>query len=1438
MAYIGSPFTFDSRLPDPGVTDQVLKSDGAGNWTTADPAHLELPTPGPAGKVLSSDGTNWVSVKATDALTTDLPPGTAGKLLKSDGATWVSGDAPDPLPAGALDEVLTHDGTNWTSAAATGGGGAGGSTDVIASGTLADGNPVVLMADGRVEIISNPISALNVPLADDGATTRTQAHTSGTSATWSSVDFDPNDQNKFVLIHRESMMGTMVAKVGVISGSSITFPLGDYLMGSQGHGYSPKVKYHTAQFTDPMTMEARPIIGIFQGNGLNGMNCTTLTYGGSSGLYATASQDIGMPGSMMTSMGMPMDFNGAYTSADWDTAYSGSGNAKYRFLMSWEANHDPMMGSDSESYLIAGTCAEDGTGITFGTQNTPAHWLKTSTGMMTWSQYERPIAFDPNTAGKFAYIHFSDLAPYDTGFNGDLRLRIGNISGTTINLNTNAVQLDLSVGGWNRNSHAELMWNTSVSDVLVASWVEGGSMNNRPQFVIATVSGNTPTMGARHEVDTTNKQTMVPWRLLEFNADKIYATGYALNGIYHQAFSWTGTTISSPYARTLISHPAHGVVSDVAWNYQRSHVAASDGVNSIIAYYFPNNGAPNYPNAELTQSTFFGAAGSNLTADNFLGISSGVYADGTTATIQLPGAVDDAQSGLTIGTNYFLQPDGVLSATANTPEVLVGTAMSATSILIADNKAFGESKVSAAAAVAAHGVTRVAAEATVLASAATDATTKADAAQVAATASATAAAYAVDTLQVVAAGALADGSKVILKPDGAGGMKAELINDSDMPIDAPTTDNDGFVQPKNMWFNGQYAKADTSGVSQFPMQKPYLDWDPFDENRFIMAYSDQAPGSGWNNQKYVVGTISGTTISFAAANDIDTTNDASPVAMQFSPITPNLIGCAYGANHTHPTDPLATPSSPIVKFGQINASNVIVWGSTTSLHAGASYGSSVPDWLKGNFSFDWDYNSSSGLDNSGDNKNHFILVYDTWFDFAGGINYRQPTVRAGTVADDGTQPDLGTATSPRGLYTHGNYAWGGAQIKSIRFDPNTHKKFLMTHHYPSGGGGAGQALHIGNLDGNNYPSLGSEIQLTGQGVDNSDDGISCEWNPGIPNQIVFSGKTYNPGTMCVGTVSGTSVSWGTKFTPYATNWEASHPGFTGPSYAWQIFFGLGGAAGRFYGVTTPFSSSADLICQAFNITGTTITEVGSPVSIAPHAWLDGTTAQPWHCGGASKSGMKIIVSSHLASGSTKLTTGTIGQSGVANLTETNFLGISDGVYTAGATATIQLSGATDDAQSGLTAGSTYYIRPNGTLDTTANTPSVYAGQALSATELLIGATRPSRPDLFHATADGSISNGDKIIIRTDGKVSGLPSADPISGTNLTTSNYIGIADADYADGATASIQIRGHIDDAQSGLTIGTEYFVQSDGTLAVTADAVGSISAGTALAATKILIA
>ena len=73
-------------------------------------------------------------------------------------------------------------------------------------------------------------------------------------------------------------------------------------------------------------------------------------------------------------------------------------------------------------------------------------------------------------------------------------------------------------------------------------------------------------------------------------------------------------------------------------------------------------------------------------------------------------------------------------------------------------------------------------------------------------------------------------------------------------------------------------------------------------------------------------------------------------------------------------------------------------------------------------------------------------------------------------------------------------------------------------------------------------------------------------------------------------------------------------------------------------------------------------------------------------------------------------------------------------------------------------------------------------------------------------------------------------------SNLTDSNYIGISNAAYADGATATIQTVGNVDDAQSGLTPGLKYYVQNDGTLASSA-ASPSVVAGVALSATELLI-
>ena len=97
----------------------------------------------------------------------------------------------------------------------------------------------------------------------------------------------------------------------------------------------------------------------------------------------------------------------------------------------------------------------------------------------------------------------------------------------------------------------------------------------------------------------------------------------------------------------------------------------------VIAYRDSTNS--NYGTATVFSPV---TMGTNLTTENFIGISDGAFTDGQTATIQLIGSVDDAQSGLTAGQKYYIQNDGTLSETADDPSVFAGTAVSSTSLVV------------------------------------------------------------------------------------------------------------------------------------------------------------------------------------------------------------------------------------------------------------------------------------------------------------------------------------------------------------------------------------------------------------------------------------------------------------------------------------------------------------------------------------------------------------------------------------------------------------------------------------------------------------------------------------------------------------------------------------------------------------------------------------
>ena len=73
-----------------------------------------------------------------------------------------------------------------------------------------------------------------------------------------------------------------------------------------------------------------------------------------------------------------------------------------------------------------------------------------------------------------------------------------------------------------------------------------------------------------------------------------------------------------------------------------------------------------------------------------------------------------------------------------------------------------------------------------------------------------------------------------------------------------------------------------------------------------------------------------------------------------------------------------------------------------------------------------------------------------------------------------------------------------------------------------------------------------------------------------------------------------------------------------------------------------------------------------------------------------------------------------------NVTGENYLGLANASYTNGQTATIRVSGSTHDNQSGLTPGHNYFFQNDGTIGLTAANPNVYAGTAVSSTQLLVG----------------------------------------------------------------------------------------------------------------------
>ena len=239
---------------------------------------------------------------------------------------------------------------------------------------------------------------------------------------------------------------------------------------------------------------------------------------------------------------------------------------------------------------------------------------------------------------------------------------VGEVSGTGISFPSSSVPYKYADSRYNKLTY------DSSNDRVVIAFTDGGNSYNKAA-VVGQVSGTSISFGTPVIFNSGGYSNYFSATFDSANGKVVLTYDDAGNSSY-------GTAIVGTVSGTSINFGSETVFESANTDYPS---ATFDSTNNrvIIAYTDAGN------SSRGTAVVFaVNTLSINLTAENFIGISNGAYSDGQTATIQIAGSVDDAQSGLTPGQQYYVQGDGTLSETADSPSVLAGTAVAATKLMI------------------------------------------------------------------------------------------------------------------------------------------------------------------------------------------------------------------------------------------------------------------------------------------------------------------------------------------------------------------------------------------------------------------------------------------------------------------------------------------------------------------------------------------------------------------------------------------------------------------------------------------------------------------------------------------------------------------------------------------------------------------------------------
>ena len=289
-------------------------------------------------------------------------------------------------------------------------------------------------------------------------------------------------------------------------------------------------------------------------------------------------------------------------------------------------------GTNSDSGAgIVGTVS--GTSISFGTKATFNQGNTTNADAV----------FD-STLNKIVVV-YKDNANSDYG-----AAVVGTVSGTSISFGSEVIYENAAT---NYNSVA---YDTNSQKVVVAYQDDANS--DYGTAIVGTVSGTSISFGS--PVVFENAAVSYVRAVYDPTAKKVVIA------YMDQGNSDYGTVISGTVSGTSISFDSATVFENAQTAYIEL-VNDSNAEKIVIAYR-------DYGNSSHGTSIVFQTGYEDITRAEI--------ADGGNASMDIIGSVSDNQIGLTAGQQYFVQTDGTIDETADSPSVLAGTAISATELLV------------------------------------------------------------------------------------------------------------------------------------------------------------------------------------------------------------------------------------------------------------------------------------------------------------------------------------------------------------------------------------------------------------------------------------------------------------------------------------------------------------------------------------------------------------------------------------------------------------------------------------------------------------------------------------------------------------------------------------------------------------------------------------